>query len=162
MPVLIWLPDAILDEMKDDADRHYDNETGGVFMGYWADKSSCVVTKMITAGPFAHRAKFSFEPDQDWQLEQIAQHYENSQRREIYLGDWHSHPGADGVHLSRADKACLKAITKAPKARQPKPIMLILCGRKNDWAVEAKIASLTRRMKIFDDLTISNALIRVY
>jgi integrative and conjugative element protein (TIGR02256 family) len=162
MPTLIWLDHTVIDEMKDDADRCYINETGGAFMGYWANNENCVVTKMIPAGPLAHHSRFSFEPDQDWQLDQIAEHYKNSQRQEIYLGDWHSHPDTTAVQLSQADKACLKAIIKAPKARQPTPIMLILYGRKNSWIVEAKTASLTRRLKLFDNVTIKDAVIRFY
>lgn len=90
--VVVWLARNVLEAATREADEKFPLESGGTFMGWWADAKTAVVTAMIGPGPDASHGQSHFQPDQAWQLDQIAQHYHASGRREIYLGDWHSHP----------------------------------------------------------------------
>jgi integrative and conjugative element protein (TIGR02256 family) len=78
--------------MMGEAAARYPLETGGVFMGYWADDRTAVVTQAIGPGPNAYHHRHRFAPDQEWQTTEIAEYYRASGRRETYLGDWHTHP----------------------------------------------------------------------
>lgn len=162
MQFVVWLPQSVTDEMRRDADHWYDRETGGTFMGYWADSQSAVVTTMIPGGPNAIRERTSFLPDQDWQQAQIADHYERSGRLDTYLGDWHTHPDAASGRLSWKDRACLKRIIRTPAARNPTPIMMLMCGDRNGWVLHSWVAQLSSRLLLFEWLSESGAAIKVH
>lgn len=127
-------------------------ESGGTFMGWWADSGTAVITGMIGPGPDAHHGRHSFQPDQAWQLAQIADHYAASGRRETYLGDWHSHPGASGGNLSWTDRRVLRRIIETPAARCPTPLMIVYWGEIDNWEVTAWHARLQPRRVIWDKL----------
>lgn len=138
------LPKEILAACRKEASCHYPLESGGTFMGYIHD-GVVVIDSHIGAGPFARRQRFSFTPDQEWQLEQIAVHYEQSGRRSTYVGDWHSHPGASSGQLSTKDCGVLKRIMSTPAARCTQPVMAILWGGPSDWELAPWSATLSRR-----------------
>jgi len=162
MQAVVWLSRAAVDEISAEADHHYELETGGSFMGYWADDRAAVVTRVIPAGPNAHRSRRSFKPDQDWQLAAIAEHYARSDRRDTYLGDWHTHPNARAAVLSWTDKACLKAIIKTPKARTTLPIMMLVCGAPGGWSFHPKVCRLIRRYRVFEMIEATDASVATY
>lgn len=114
--------------MHREAARYFPLETGGLLMGYWSadDRGPvAVVTRLIGPGPKADRTPFSFEPDADWQAEQVARMYARSRRRITYLGDWHSHPGG-APRPSRRDLQVARLIAGAPEARASEPLLCIL------------------------------------
>lgn len=126
------LPNRLVRQCVDEANAHYPLETGGAFMGYWA-QGTVVVTGMIGPGPNARRTRYTFETDQEWQNAQIAKHYARSSRRETYIGDWHTHPNARTGRLSPLDRNVLRAIIECPEARAPFPLMGIMYGRPSTW-----------------------------
>lgn len=129
-PERLWIPRKVLEQMVLDAARWFPDETGGAFMGYEAE-GGLVVTDLIDAGPLAKRSPTSFTPDADFQLADMARIYHESGRIHTYVGDWHSHPdGSPGY--SGIDRAALKTIARAPGARCPKPLMVIL-GLGESW-----------------------------
>ncbi len=120
--------------MRREAERMYPKETGGVLMGYMADRDM-VVTSVVGPGPKAVHGSYSFTPDYDFQEAEIARIYEATGRKAAYLGDWHTHPdGSD--RLSVADRKTLKAISNCREARIENPLMVILWGREK-WRVTA-------------------------
>ena len=143
---LIWIPQIEIELCLADADKFFPRETGGAFMGYWSDPEQVVVTAMITGGPEARHGRYSFEPDQQWQVNQIAEHYERSGRTEVYLGDWHTHPGASSAQLSKADLGALRRIIRARRARAPRPVCVIFFGQPQKWRYSAWIASERRSL----------------
>lgn len=130
----VWLPVPLASEMRREAERMYPKETGGVLMGYMADRDM-VVTSVVGPGPKAVHGSYSFTPDYDFQEAEIARIYEATGRKAAYLGDWHTHPdGSD--RLSVADRKTLKAISNCREARIENPLMVILWGREK-WRVTA-------------------------
>lgn len=140
----LHLPEQLVATCIAEASRYYPLESGGTFMGYVND-GWAVVEALIPAGPKAHRSRHGFAPDQGWQLAQIAECYERSDRRTTYLGDWHSHPGATSGILSRRDHRALRRIVDAPDARCPQPIMTVLWGSPSGWALATWRGSLAPR-----------------
>lgn len=158
---LIWISQAEIDRCLAEADKWFPQETGGAFMGFWSDARQVVVTAMIPAGPRARHRRHSFEPDQKWQVERIAEHYDRSGRADYYLGDWHTHPGAASAQLSGADLSTLRRIIRARRARAPRPISVIFFGQQRRWSWRAWIASESRAL-ISSGLRATDADVRVF
>jgi len=66
-----WIPEKLYKKLLDEADKYVPFETGGVFMGYYANDQDIVVTHLIGAGSNAIHKKSRFTPEQDYQLEKI-------------------------------------------------------------------------------------------
>lgn len=147
-PVLIWLPRNLHQQCVENAAHWFPLETGGVLMGYWNEETA-VVTGLVGAGPDAVRETHNFEPDQAWQLKEIAQRYTASQGRETYLGDWHSHPNAQSGRLSGLDRRVLRAILETPGAQAPRPIMMIVFGTNEGWSAAVWLCSHARRRRVW-------------
>jgi integrative and conjugative element protein (TIGR02256 family) len=152
MRPVVWLPSSIASEMLAEADRWFDLETGGSFMGYWATDREVVVTAHIPAGPGSKRERFRFEPDLYWQQQRIDEHYAKSGRLDMYLGDWHTHPRATTAQLSYTDRACARGIIAAEEARQPRPIIMLLAGEEGAWRGTPFICTLKRRWRLFSSI----------
>lgn len=159
---VIWLPDNLHRWCCREAARLFPLETGGTLMGYWNRENEAAVTAIIPAGPNATHAPYHFEPDQSWQVAAIARHYEASARRETYLGDWHSHPGANGGNLSWTDKGVLRDILKTPEARVTRAIMSIFYGGQDDWRLAVWCAELRHRKIVWPKLLISQAEVQLH
>lgn len=160
---LVWIAQQAHAQCVREAALCYPRETGGTFMGYWsAGGDEVVITRLIAAGPRAFRARAAFEPDQQWQLAEIARHYCASGRREVYLGDWHSHPGAASGELSGTDRNVLSRIIRTPKARATRPISLVFWGGPGSWHVSAWVATLTTRILLPARLSVVSAALQLY
>ena len=133
---IVWLPKWALDLSAAEADDKYPLETGGVFMGWHADKHNIVVSMVFGPGSNAKHKRTSFEPDHSWQLNKIAEHYRSSGNQDTYLGDWHSHPDSTRGSLSMIDRKALRKIIRTPSARCSTPIMAILFGVPASWSTE--------------------------
>lgn len=131
----IWLGKGIAATLLQEATRFAPLETGGVLLG-WRDSEHICVTNLVGPGPEARHDKRSFDPDAQWQTEQIARLYAESGRRLSYLGDWHTHPGSV-PNPSAQDRQTLRTIAKHPAARCPHPIMVILGQHQDDQWVAA-------------------------
>lgn len=151
---IVWMPQNIIQACLDEASDKFPLETGGTFMGWWADGDTAAITAMIGPGPDAYRGPHSFQPDEAWQLDQIARHYAASGRRETYLGDWHSHPGAPAGNLSWIDRRVLRRVITTPSARCPTPLTIIVWGHPDDWKLTAWRAYLRPRPLLWDRLVL--------
>lgn len=160
--MIAWLPQGLIEACVREATDHFPLETGGTFMGWWADVGTVVITTTIGPGPNPSRGKHFFQPEQEWQLEQIAKHYEASGRRETYLGDWHSHPGTTTGHLSQADRSVLRSIINSSAARAKSPIMMIVHGKLGEWRATMWFARLRPRVILWPELVVSETKLREY
>jgi len=148
--------------MHAEADRWFDLETGGSFMGYWANDREAVITAHIPAGPDAKRERFRFEPDLQWQQKRIDEHYARAGRLDAYLGDWHTHPRATIAQLSYTDRACARGIITASRARQRRPIMMLLTGEGGAWRGTPFICTLQRKWGFLSSVDTQEAEFRAF
>lgn len=95
-----------------------------MLLGYWAGVE-VVVTDVVGPGPCAVHKPASFSPDHDWQLERLAETYTASGRVVTYLGDWHTHPGGAPAPSAR-DRRTMRRIRRSGRARQRRPLMVIV------------------------------------
>ncbi len=130
----IQLASGVLESMRKEAERRFPKESGGVLLGYISPekKRHAQIVAQIGPGPKAKHRQDRFEPDGEWQAEQIALAYQDSGRIVTYLGDWHSHPLGSGSP-SKLDRSTAQAIANTPEARAPNPLMLILFRARYDW-----------------------------
>ena len=128
-----WLSAAAWDAILVEAIAKEPLETGGVLLGYWAAPTEVVVTRAVGPGRHAVHRKTSFVPDHAFHVAEIAGHYERSAGVEVYLGDWHTHPGATVGTPSSKDRSAVKRIAADPEARAPKALTMIVAGKGCSW-----------------------------
>jgi integrative and conjugative element protein (TIGR02256 family) len=118
------------------ANEKYPLETGGVLIGYTGgfEGADVVIVSITGPGPNAYHTETRFEPDHEYQTQEIARIYRASKGVNTYLGDWHTHPNS-AADLSRRDKKTLKHIAGHGPARMARPIMAIL-GDHSPWALK--------------------------
>lgn len=122
--------------------RTWPFETGGILLG--RDQGTRTqVNAVIGPGPTAVHERYGFQPDSDWQAEQVAAAWRRDPALE-YLGDWHTHPGGT-TRFSRLDTGTAMSIAAADAARQPSPVMVVLAlGRGGRCNVAAARLAGTR------------------
>lgn len=123
---IVWIHKSVYEKLSFEADSKHPMETGGILMGYFGNPDNVsVITHATGPSPNAVHLRSHYKPDQDFDEFQIASMYFKSNRRTVYLGDWHSHPAPfDG--LSNRDKRTLRKIALYKSARIKTPLMLIL------------------------------------
>lgn len=129
----LWISRHFIDQIITDIEKYAPLETGGTFFGYFADNGDVVVTDLIDAGPDAKRGRYSFEPDQDYQLAEIERLFILSNGKTTYLGDWHSHPNGS-PSLSRKDEKTLLNIALSTEARCTHPVMVVIGSDPEEWS----------------------------
>lgn len=107
-----------------------------MLIGYVDDQTYApVVIDCVGPGPEAVHTRTTYEPDYDYQEQELGRRYAQWNQRATYLGDWHSHPGGT-LALSATDKQTLRAIATHNPARTSQPIILIAGGR-DTWQLAA-------------------------
>lgn len=149
---VIWWDRRALDKALAEASRTYPLETGGVLLGWRADRRQVVVAEVVGPGPDAEHRPRSFRPDAAWQQHRINEIYGNSGRCITYLGDWHTHPNGS-VSLSPRDTTTLRRIARHPEARAPRPVMAVLGGGAPEWhlgvrQIDSAWALRVRRLQV--------------
>ena len=124
----VWLARTAYTQLLEEALRKMPLETGGILLGYRSSGEEIIVTTIAGPGPKAGHRTNSFVPDDAYHRQAIRQHYQQSGRTEVYLGDWHTHPYA-AAYLSERDKKTLRKIADFEFARLPNPLMLIIGTR---------------------------------
>jgi integrative and conjugative element protein (TIGR02256 family) len=145
-PANAWIGDVLWREITAEVASKHPRETGGVLVGYWTTPlelgkgtatlgrggagimGEVVITAAIGPGPKAVHLREEFVPDHDFHEGEVARVYRQSGRIVQYLGDWHSHPKGPTT-LSKKDIRTLVRIMRAPRARAPRPLMLIVQGK---------------------------------
>src|SRR5690606_23819364 len=122
---VVWIREQALDTLLQEHACYDPLETGGILIGYWGAADEALITAVVGPGPNAVHAEDSFVPDHAYHELQVAELYDISGRTEVYLGDWHSHPGSS-AYLSYRDRKTLRRIAAEPEARAPRPLMAIL------------------------------------
>ena len=129
-----WISQKLVDEMLAEIEKFSPLETGGSFFGYHSKISDTVITHLIPAGPNAKHNRYSFEPDQKFQLKLMEELYFEGNAPISYLGDWHSHPN-NFPSLSRRDEKTLLNIALSDSAQCQHPIMMIFGSCPEKWTI---------------------------
>ncbi|MNF98083.1 hypothetical protein D3C84_809310 [compost metagenome] len=129
-----WVPQRLWDGMTALASEWRPLEVGGVMAGYW-NGNSAVITEYVGPGDEATHSPTAFVPDHQFHVREIERIYAESNGRDVYLGDWHSHPSGPTA-LSRLDKRTLRTIAKDPDAQCLRPMML-LAEDNISWSLHA-------------------------
>lgn len=108
----LWLAVDALAAIEATAEAKYPFETGGVLVGYRSGASQ-IIESAIGPGPNAIHARYSFHSDHEWQCDKLDELFLQSKGRQVYLGEWHTHPGGD-CRMSMVDRRTL-AKNKASK-----------------------------------------------
>ena len=160
--LMAWLSDSAFSFMVSEAKATAPLETGGVLLGYWVTRHEVVITRCIGPGPNAVHRRSSYRPDYDYQEAEIERVFRETEGAHVYLGDWHTHPGAKTAHLSWKDRATIRRIAESPDAQAPTPLMLVLCGDDVDWAPYAWIGRLQVTWRVWRHVYLSRAELRLY
>jgi integrative and conjugative element protein (TIGR02256 family) len=125
---------SVMRTMRQEAGRTFPLETGGVLLGQSTSHHTSIGV-VIGPGPNANHRCTGFQPDRDWQYEQIAIVFKQLGGVVQYLGDWHTHP--DGSTLpSSLDRQLLRDISSDLQSRCERPVMAILGGNDHHPATE--------------------------
>jgi len=82
-------------------------EAGGVVLGQVSqDEHTVLVVRASIPGPYDKATRTSFHRDKVWAQGITDYEFINSNRRNIYLGEWHTHP-ANRAQSSRQDQTML-------------------------------------------------------
>jgi integrative and conjugative element protein (TIGR02256 family) len=156
----IWISEFSLERMRQLAQSHFPLETGGMLIGYVGDNGEPVVNNVIGPGPKARHGKFKFVPDGGYQQEALEKIFLNTEGRETYLGDWHTHPKG-GNSPSYIDKRTLAKIAHEPASGTKYPIMAILGGGSPLWKLGV-VRFLSARGMIMKRYVITELTARIY
>jgi integrative and conjugative element protein (TIGR02256 family) len=125
------VPEHLLAVLQQEADRCYPLETGGLLVGYRVGKE-WVVQDVVGPGPAARHRRKSFDPDHVWHAAELRARFQRSGGRQLFIGDWHTHP--DGcLALSRRDLRALRRIIRSAGAQTPEPLSALLAGDPAEW-----------------------------
>jgi len=122
---MVYIPANLVCQILEEAENYIPYETGGVIAGELTGKSQWVITHITMPGPKAIHKRFSYTPDYEYDENEIARVYRETNCNSVYLGDWHSHSNSSS-YMSEKDKNVLQTIAKSSEARIAHPIMLIL------------------------------------
>ncbi|MGN6196282.1 MAG: ThiF family adenylyltransferase [Ginsengibacter sp.] len=90
--VKVILPNSILKQMQDLVAENPRVETGGVLAGYTDESGDIVITNAFGPGPKAIRVPTKFEKDVEYCQAFLDDLFTSSNKRIVYVGEWHSHP----------------------------------------------------------------------
>jgi len=133
----VWIRAQLIGAMQKEANHSYPLETGGILTGYVADNNEPVILSVFGPGPNATHNRHRFEPDHEWQCQQLDELYAASQATQVYLGDWHTHPDSS-ADMSWRDRRTLRSIATHPNTMLASPLMLIggWSGNQTNWKWE--------------------------
>lgn len=142
----VWVGQPSLRKLAAEAARAYPYESGGLLIGYWCSPRECVVEWVTGPGPRAKHYKTKYIPDAEFDAAEVASYYHSSDRTNVYLGDWHSHPGTTRPYLSAKDRQALFNVASSPEARAPRPLSFICAGEPGRWRIGGWAAEISRSL----------------
>lgn len=107
------------------------NESGGILIGNIIDKNDIIIHKITEPNSFDKSSRYGFERDK--QIAQIILDFEfsNSGGRNIYLGEWHTHPEKNAIPSGQDKKMILQQFKRNKLNSQT--ICLIIIGIETSY-----------------------------
>lgn len=121
---LIFIPDSVLELFE----RYKqfgvtNNESGGILLGQISEKGIYIL-RASTPNKFDKSSRHSFECNKDAAQVIINYEFQNSDKKTIYIGEWHTHPEKNPTP-SGIDKSMIIGQFKKNKLNEPFLILMI-------------------------------------
>lgn len=123
-PISLVLPDAMLDAMRAECERGLPNETGGVLVGHMDGAGCTVIAGVVGPGPRAYRTPSRFRRDGEYAQREVDRMHTESEGRDDYVGEWHSHPASVGP--SSVDRGSMDWIGGNARYQRDEPVLIIM------------------------------------
>lgn len=114
-----------IDKIKAYSKEDSEVETGGVLAGYYDANNNIIVLNVSGPGPNAVRTASRFEKDIDFCQNFLNELYINSNKKIVYVGEWHSHTSKRNLP-SNTDLDSLTKISLQENYLTEFPIMIII------------------------------------
>lgn len=121
--VTLFIKEDLINKLKDISIKNYPNEAGGFLVGkYSIDFTTLYVTDFILPEKQI-KSLFSFERSAKGVIQLFKNLY--NQKKEYYIGEWHSHPNGNSMY-SNTDLKAMITISESKTVHIENPILLIL------------------------------------
>ncbi|MBW1616378.1 MAG: Mov34/MPN/PAD-1 family protein [Deltaproteobacteria bacterium] len=121
----------LLDKIKLKVIRHFPNEFGGIFVGYYDAFCKTAYITDIATQKYFFNTKISFQRFTKDINKKLNSLYQQTGGKIIYLGEWHSHP--NGIcSFSQTDFIAMQKIVKNKNVKIDLPLLLIYGGTKKE------------------------------
>jgi integrative and conjugative element protein (TIGR02256 family) len=122
--VEVYWSSRVEQQMKDLIAENPNIETGGVLAGELTETGVLIITDASSPGPKAKQTSTYFQKDVEYCQKFLDDLFVKSNKKIIYLGEWHSHPSANN-HPSGTDIKSLTEIAFQKEYLTEIPIMII-------------------------------------
>jgi integrative and conjugative element protein (TIGR02256 family) len=120
----IFISDSVLELIKSFKQfGAIENESGGILLGQISDKSIYIL-RASTPNKFDKSSRYSFECNKDAAQVILNYEFQNSDKKTIYIGEWHTHPEKNPTP-SGTDKSMIIGQFKKNKLNEPFLILII-------------------------------------
>ncbi|MDJ1478858.1 ThiF family adenylyltransferase [Cytophagaceae bacterium YF14B1] len=122
--VQVFLSNSTQREMQDLVAENPKIETGGVLAGYINENGDIIITTASGPGPNSVRTATEFKKDIKFCQEFLEELFLSSDRKIIYVGEWHSHP----IENNKPSGTDIKSLTEIAIQKEyltDMPVMLI-------------------------------------
>ena len=120
----INIPEKLAKKIRTHTGKHVPKEFGGVLLGnYSDDKKTANITYVIIPSKYQN-TEVSFQWDPADVHKKIEKRYVKSDGKEIYIGEWHSHPNGS-VKYSGKDIKAIQDIANDSQVKIDSPMLLI-------------------------------------
>lgn len=131
--------EATLTRLREECRRAGDHETGGILVGRYSTRRDCaVVTEVVPPPTDSRRGRTWFVRGVTGLRALLAARWNS--HRQVYLGEWHFHPGA-APDASGTDRRSITELAAAASTRCRVPVLVILGTLDGDrFAMAAWVA----------------------
>lgn len=120
----IFISDSVLELIKSFKQFGATNyESGGILLGQISEKGIYIL-RASTPNKFDKSSRYSFECNKDAAQVIINYEFQNSDKKTIYIGEWHTHPEKNSTP-SGIDKSMIIGQFKKNKLNEPFLILMI-------------------------------------
>lgn len=128
----VLIKESVIELIKSEVKKTKNNyETGGILLGHITE-NDLHINIATDAGPNALKSRSSYIRDEKYAQSRINEEFIKSEGKNIYLGEWHSHPISSNVPSS-IDVKSMKEISESLLYNTNKPVLLI-CSSKLEIA----------------------------
>lgn len=125
---VVRVTEAVRIILEIESSNKFPRETGGVLIGHQTT-DAILVTYATGPGPNAIHGRSRFRRDGTFTQGEVDRLFAESEGREDYEGEWHSHPASIGP--SPKDRASMEWISRNPEYVRPEPLLVI--AQRTRW-----------------------------